>query len=360
MHLVWGSVKEILKDTTELQEMTVAIHGYEGRQVACSYPALIGKCEIGEQVLLNTTAVDLSLGTGGRHFVVAREGAEYEAPAPQGGHIMKLRYTPLQRDVLSVEDPKSDYHDVMVSARSLEGMPVVCCSLHSQMPLVAAAAKAINKNLKIVYVMTDEAALSYGFSRVAMQSREAGLVDASVSCGQAFGAEYEAVSLHSALLFAHTVLNAGVAIVAIGPGTVGTETKFGNTGIAQGEALNAVCAIKGTPITALRVSYGDLRERHRGVSHHSLTSLCDIALSRVCIPIPENMCEEIKQDIVSTLKERSLDTKHNIEYVTVPKDIDLCGIRVTTMGRDYSQDSFFFELSYAAGVYAAQCAQSAK
>ena len=54
-------------------------------------------------MVLNTTAVDLGLGTGGWHVVhwnLARE--ELDEPGP--GHIMKLRYTSLQVDAGAAEE----------------------------------------------------------------------------------------------------------------------------------------------------------------------------------------------------------------------------------------------------------------
>ncbi len=72
---------------------------------------------------------------------------------------MKLRYTPLQIDVVSVESPESPSHDVMQTADDLGGMPVVCCGLHSQVPLVAAAIKSVDPECRVVYCMTDAASL---------------------------------------------------------------------------------------------------------------------------------------------------------------------------------------------------------
>ncbi len=59
---------------------------------------LIGTVAVGDRVVVNTTAVDLGLGTGGWHFVhwnLARES--WSEPGP--GTEMKLRYTSLQVDV---------------------------------------------------------------------------------------------------------------------------------------------------------------------------------------------------------------------------------------------------------------------
>ncbi len=188
---------------------------------------------------------------------------------------MKVRYTPLQVDVLSVEEQGSPHHAVMKEARTLSGMPVACCGLHSHVPLVAAAVKEADPNLKVAYCMTDFASLPLALSDMVRAARGAGLIDETISCGQAFGGGLEAVNLHSGLLAARHVVRADVAIVAIGPGVVGTATPFGHGGIAQGEAINAVASLGGMPVAVLRISFADERPRHQGVSHHTLTALSD-------------------------------------------------------------------------------------
>jgi hypothetical protein len=68
---------------------------------------LVGSVAVGDQVVLNTTAVELGLGTGGWHFVhwnLARD--EWSQPGP--GHIMKLRYTSLQTDTGAAEESHPD------------------------------------------------------------------------------------------------------------------------------------------------------------------------------------------------------------------------------------------------------------
>ena len=68
---------------------------------------LTGPVAVGDGVVLNTTAVDLGLGTGGWHVVhwnLARD--EFDEPGP--GHIMKLRYTSLQVDTGAAEEHDPD------------------------------------------------------------------------------------------------------------------------------------------------------------------------------------------------------------------------------------------------------------
>ena len=299
MRLVWASVRSVVWADSTLEELEVVMDGDDGVSTAVNYPKLAGVCSEGDRVLLNTTAVALVLGTGGKHFVVARlgEGRGVALDVESGGHIMKLRYSPLQTDVVSVESPESPFHDVMLTAEDLAGAPVVCCGLHSQVPLVAAAIKQVLPEGRVAYCMTDGAALALPLSDVIRQSVAEGLIDATIACGQAFGGDYEAVNLHSGLLAARHVCDADVAIAAIGPGVVGTATPFGHGGVAQGETVNAVAALGGSAIVALRVSFADSRERHRVVSHHTLSALTRIALAPalVAVPaLPEQQAEQVE------------------------------------------------------------------
>jgi len=359
MRLVWATVEVIRSGSATIQQLGVLVDDGTAAQ-AVNYPALAGECSAGDRVLLNTTAVELALGTGGSHFVVARAGdaAGVALDAPSGGHVMKLRYTPLQVDVVSVESPESVHHAAMSAADSLDGTPVVCCGLHSQVPLVAAAVKTADPSLRVVYCMTDQAALAMPLSGVVRESAAAGLLDATISCGQAFGGCYEAVNVHSGLLAAKLVATADVIVVAIGPGVVGTATPFGHGGVAQGEALNAVAAVGGTPITCLRVSFADERERHRGVSHHTLTALRRVALAPSLVALPRLPVKNLHA-ILSDLEESGVWRIHRRadSSVDTGAKVDMRGVRVTTMGRGPSDDPAFFSAAFAAGDIAFQVAR---
>ncbi|MDR2492100.1 MAG: DUF3866 family protein [Coriobacteriales bacterium] len=310
-----------------------------------------------DRVLLNMTALDLGLGTGGIAFVVP-QGAFGEKADRSDGHLMKLRYTPLQREVCAVEEPASPHHRVMREARSLAGMPVVCCGLHSQVPLVAAAVKHRMPDAHVTYCMTDEAALMLAFSELAERAVCSGLVDATVTCGQALGGVLEAVTLHSGLLAAHHVLASDVCIVGIGPGLAGSETAFGHGGIAQGEALNAVGTLQGAPVAALRVSFADGRARHLGISHHCLTALRDVCLTKAVIALPADVPPTQKAMLTAALREAGLYDKHRVLEVAVARErIDLWGLTVTTMGRTQEDDPAFFDAAFAAGLAAAELAK---
>ncbi|MRR12391.1 DUF3866 family protein [bacterium] len=327
------------------------LDGAEAPARAVAFSALGSICAPGDRVLCNTTAVDLALGTGGEHFVVAKagDGESFNDPVP--GHIMKLRYTPLQRDFTVIEEPAGGHHEAMAEARSLEGLPVVCCGLHSQMAVVAAAIKQRAPRLNVAYIMTDEAALPLAVSRLVPALLGAGLLDSTITCGQAFGGQYEAVNLYSALLAARHVLAADVALVSIGPGIPGTATPFGHSGVAQGQAINAVGALGGVPVAALRVSFADKRPRHVPVSHQTLTALGVVALARALVAVPV-LRQEQDDVLVDTLEQAGLWTRHERrrQIVELP---EMRGVEVRSMGRSAEDDPAFFLAAAAAGVVAA-------
>lgn len=351
MRLVWGTVVRVVEEAEGVQRLEVSLAG-SAPLVAVAYPTLLGRCASGETVLLNTTAVDLDLGTGGEHFVVSRAGTGVAFEDVSGGHIMKLRYTPLQRDVVAVEEPASGSHARMAEARSLEGMPVVCCGLHSQVPLVAAAVRDRHPEVRVAYVMTDAAALPIAVSRLVPRLLAAGLLDVTVTVGQAFGGMLEAVNVYSGLLAARHVAEADVAIVSIGPGIPGTATPFGHGGVAQGEALNAATALGGTAVAALRVSFADARPRHVPVSHQTLTALVDVAARPVEVAVP--VLGQPRDDAIDhALSEAGVWRLHHACRVRANLP-DLRGVDVSTMGRGYADDPAFFLAAAAAGLVAAE------
>ncbi len=244
-------------------ELEVSVGSEQLRALA--YPDLTGRPRPGDRVLLNTSALHLGLGTGGYALVVALP--DRLPPDPDGpGHLMKARYTPLQTCVLGADEQGSPHHQVLAEADDLAGMPVVVADLHSALPAVLAAFHAERQPpagpatlVRVVYVMQDGGALQAGFSRTAAALREIGWLAATVTVGQAFGGDLEAVTLHTGLLAARHVLGAELAVVAQGPGNLGTGTRWGFSGVSCGEAVNAAAVLGGRPVAALRVSEADPR-----------------------------------------------------------------------------------------------------
>lgn len=358
MRIVWAHVLSVEETPTGLQSL-ICLHADGTERPASNYPILTGSVSVGERVAVNATALDLGLGTGGQDFVIARDVPDdvpmIDDPAPHGGHIMKLRYTPLQRDVLCLEDPSSPHHDALESATSLEGTPVICCGLHSQVIAVAAAARMRAPQAEIVYVMTDGASLMASLSRVLAAAKEAGSIDTTITVGQAIGGDYEAVNLHSGLLAAKHVAGADIIITGIGPGVVGSDTALGHGGVLQGEAVNAVAALRGTPIAPMRIGFADDRERHVGVSHHTIAALGRIALATALVPVPSGLEESQYERIEAQLLEADIFSFHRRVDVEVPF-VDMHGVDLKTMGRGMDVEPAFFRAAFAAGVLAADLA----
>jgi hypothetical protein len=206
--------------------------------------------------------------------------------------------------------------------------------------------------------MTDQAALPAAFSRLVPQLKAAGLLDGTVTCGQAFGGDLEAVSIWSGLLAAREVLDADVIVVADGPGSLGTDTRWGAGALASGHVLNATENLRGRPVAALRVSFADRRERHRGVSHHSLTILREVAMVEANVAVPALEAPE-RQQVWADLRDAGLETRHRlVEVLGRPAvtALEEHGIRVTSMGRGFEEDPVFFLSAGGAGILAGRMA----
>lgn len=324
---------------------------------ALAYPALVGTAQPGDRVLLNTTALSLGLGTGGHALVVALPD-RLPPDVPDGpGHLVKARYTPLQATVLGVDEQDSPHHATIAEATGIDAMPVVVADLHSALPAVLAGIRADCPDLRVAYVLTDGGALPMWYSRTVDALR--GQLCGTVSTGQSFGGDLEAVTVHTGLLAARHVLRADVAVVAQGPGNLGTGTPWGFSGVAAGEFVNAVAALGGRAIGALRISDADPRERHRGVSHHSMTAFAQVALASADLVVPDGLGPDLAALVEESVA--TLQVRHRI--VRVGTDGLLDALRaspaeLSTMGRSLGQDSAYFLAAAAAGRHAAALASN--
>ncbi|GAB6902939.1 DUF3866 family protein [Kineosporia succinea] len=285
--ILWreGRVTSERREWDGAVEYEVELEGQTRRALA--YPALVGRPSVGQRVLLNVTALQRGLGTGGYALVVAILDTLPADPPAGPGHLVKARYTPLQAMVLGVDEQESQHHAVLEDADDLRGLPVVVADLHSALPAIVAGLRQAAPRARVAYVMTDGGALPAWFSRTVAGLRHAGWLDTCITVGQAFGGDLEAVSVHSGLLAARHVAQVDVAIVSQGPGNLGTGTRWGFSGVQAGEVVNAAATLNGRPIASLRVSGADARERHRGVSHHSLTAYGRVALAPADVVVPD-------------------------------------------------------------------------
>ena len=330
-------VVDIDQDAQEIRARDDA--GAERR--ALNYLALCPALKTGDAVTLNTTATGLRLGTGGVDFVVASHSADAAVLKPGPGHIVKARYLPCQVAVEALEERPEH---APVWQRGLERIPVLAAQLHSQVVPAAYGVRS-QRDARIAYIMTDAAALPLAFSNTIREAKRRGLIQATLTCGQAFGGDYECVTLYSALLAARHIAGCDIAIVCQGPGNAGTGTRYGFSGIEQAGILDAAERLGGLPVAVARMSSGDPRERHQGISHHTRTALA-LTYARCIVAAPRGV------DAAAAIPDR-----HEIRFCDgTPDTLDrmaVDGWNITTMGRGALADRLFFEAALAAGMIAA-------
>jgi hypothetical protein len=295
---------------------------------ACiSYPRTTGAVELGDEVLVNVQAAELGLGSGGFHVLYANLTRGLGLDPDPGAHVMTLPYSPVQRAVRFVEEEGE-------LAETLGGMPVVCCSLHSQ---VAPAAAGVGEGVRVAYVQLPGGALPVALSDSLRVLKERGLIEVAVAADACFDGDAQAVSVASALAWV-AAERFDVAVCGVGPGIVGTGSSLGHGGVAAAEAANVVSALSGSPVLAVRVSQGDPRERHRGVSHHT-RAVVGLVLGDVAVAWPAGL------EAPSWLSTR--------REVDVTGWQDACeGLILDHMGRGPDEDPWFFASAFAAGKLA--------
>ena len=340
-----------------------------GLQVrAVAYEALTGVPVAGERVRLEVSALDRALGTGGHAMVSARLDV-LPADPPREGHLVKARYMPDQVMVTGVDEQGTTHHGLLsqpIGDLDLEGMPVVVADLHSSLPAVLAGLRSPDgaRQPRVVYIMTDGGALPLAYSRLVAALSEAGWLAGTVTAGQAWGGDIEAVSIHNALLAARHVLHADAAIVIQGPGNLGTETPWGFSGVACGDAVNAIATLGGRPVACLRVSQADARPRHLGISHHSMTAYGRVALAGadVVVPLLEGVLgAQVRREAEILCEPRPGAAQHRLVEVPVDGLMELLraaeaetGVKLSTMRRGLDEDTAAFIAAAAAGRHVRQ------
>jgi hypothetical protein len=293
-----------------------------------AYPRLTGAVALGDDVIVNTQASELQLGSGGFDVLHVNLTRGLDLPADPDAHVMKLPYTPIQLAVRHAEEDDEP-------ATSLAGLPVVCCLLHSQ---VAAVCAGIGREARIAYVQVAGGALPVSLSDALRALCEQGYIEHAVAVGACFDGDIACVSTASAFLWSEAQ-HVDAVICAIGPGIVGTSSGFGHGATAAAEAANVATALAGVPVIAVRASQGDSRERHAGVSHHTLAVL-DLCLGDVVLPWP------LGYEAPTELERQ--------EQIDVNGWEQACaGLPLSHMGRGPEDDPVFFAAAFAAGRAAA-------
>jgi hypothetical protein len=318
--LRWGTISAVGERLDGLVRLEV-----DGRSCV-AYPRLSGEVEVGDVVLVNTQAAELDLGSGGFDVLYANLTRGLGLPATERAHVMTLPYTPGQLAGRFVEEETE-------GVERLAGLPVVCTGLHSQLAPVCAALTG-RRN---VYVQLGGGALPVSLSDTVRTLKARKLVETSIAVSPCIDGDLQCVSAASALVHA-AARGAEVVVCGIGPGIVGTGSRFGHGGLAVADAANIASALGGSPVVAPRVSFGDERERHRGVSHHTRSALA-LCLGEVRVAWPRGLA---RPDGIE------------VDEVDVTGWEDACvSLPLSHMGRGPRDDPWFFAAAFAAGRLAA-------
>lgn len=316
------------------------------RRRAWADTVLLGEMREGDEVVVNTAALDLSLGSGGFDVVHVNLTRGLEGGLEGDAHVMKLNYTSLQHPVEPVERPAVG---VMSAMRAeVPPTPVLVLPLHGHLAPAAWAAAQAAPGLRVGYVQTAGGALPGSFSRDVQQLRERELLCGHITTAPAYGGEQEALSTVGAIDAAASELGWDAILVGPGPGIIGSDAAYGHGGMAALDSAHAALSLGLPTLLSPRLSSSDPRDRHRGLSHHTRTVL-QLLLAPVDVVILAG-----EPEIATAL--RAFD--HRVEVA--PVDLDgyvAAGLPCTTMGRPLEEDPLFFKAALAAGTYLGRVAR---
>ncbi|MFK3937834.1 DUF3866 family protein [Alkalihalobacillus sp. NPDC078783] len=318
------------------------------RTADTSYPAILYKrffpsVSIGTKIVINQTATALKLGTGGYDFV-KHVMASNNQFTNSDKHIMKLRYTPLQHIGNSVEEIK-EHQALFENHLSLQNKKIILAELHSMVPIIYDVANVLDPTASCCFIFDDSASLTIEISSHIRRLQKKSTVH-SITVGQCIGGEYDAVSVASALQFAHGYLKADLIIISVGPGVVGTGTKYGHTAMDLANWANTVGSLGGCPVWIPRLSFADSRDRHYGLSHHTITPLFEFTYCPCVLVFPPLQTDQKK--VVESQLSSVCRVDHHIIYSSILSNEGsirrvLATGKVKTMGRGYNDDPVFFE-----------------
>jgi hypothetical protein len=316
------------------EPLTVEVDGE--RRAAWADEALLGEMRKGDELVVNVAALDLGLGSGGFDVVHANLTRGLDVSGARGEHVMKLNYTSLQHPIEPVERPAGE-------PGAGCSIPVLVLPLHGHLAPAAWSAAQASPGLRVGYVQTAGGALPGALSRDVAQLRERGLLCDHVTAAPAYGGEREAMSVAGALDAAADSLDWDAALVGPGPGIIGSETRLGHGGMVALENAHAALALGLPTFLSPRLSEADPRERHRGVSHHTLTVM-ELLLSGVEVPVPAGHPE-----VATQLAGAAGDRHKLLEAQPDPAGYAASGLPARVMGRGIEEDELFFSAPLAAG-----------
>jgi hypothetical protein len=308
------------------------------RRPAWADEVLLGEMREGDEVVVNAAALDLRLGSGGFDVVHVNLTRGLGGGVEGDAHVMKLNYTSLQHPVEPVEGSADGER---------RQIPVAVLPLHGHLAPATWAAAQARPGIRVGFVQTAGGALPGSLSRDVADLRERGLLCGHITAAPSYGGEHEALSTVGALDAAANALGWDAVLVGPGPGIIGSDTEFGHGGMSALDNAHASLSLGLPTILSPRLSSGDPRERHRGLSHHTTTVL-ELLLAPVTVALPESASHLLATG------------RHAVKPVRVDLDgYGSSGLPTSTMGRTLADDPLFFEAPLAAGSLVASPAGGA-
>jgi hypothetical protein len=344
-----GRVVSVEAESSRVSRFVVETEPAHSPRPAIGYPGLTGPVEPGDEVVVNVEARDLGLGSGGFDLLYVNLTRGVSGEGERDAHVMKLNYTPAQHSVRPLEEGLEQVERI--------AMPVAVLALHGQLPCAAFAVSRRAPGRRVGYVQTVGGALPGWLSDTAADLLEQGVIADHVTVGAAFGGAGEAITLEGALHAGMRRLGWEAALIGPGPGILGSASALGHGGLVALHSAHSALALGADVILAPRLSSGDERERHRGLSHHSRVVL-ELLLREVKVAVPDGVSRESRADL-----ERALGAGAGHEAVPVAVDDMIepyreSGLPTTTMGRSLDQDEDFFRAGLAAGAALAQALEA--
>ncbi len=342
------------------------------RREAIADVGLVGRTEVGDEVIVNVQALDLGLGSGGFDVVHVNLTRGLDgASSPAAPHVMKLNYTSLQHAVAPVEHGEGGSLVLPVER------PVAVLALHGQLAGVAWAFAQAAPGAKLGYVQTEGGALPGGHSQTVRMLRERGLLAGHLTAGAAFGGDAEAITTAGALHHGLRMLGWDAAVCGPGPGIVGSSSPLGHGGMSALDSAHVSLALECPTLLVARMSSGDERKRHRGISHHTLTVL-DLLLEPVTVALPAGMRSPVGSDLragLSAVFGGAMPNRPTGDRPALGVDVErparlarhdwrrakvdlpayaASGLPADTMGRGVTGDPLFFGAALAGGSVLAE------
>jgi hypothetical protein len=353
LSLEYGRVISIIYENSDIQIIEVVINSIEK---AINYIDETGPVKKGDEVILNTAAVRLNLGTGGYHFVYFNRSAKLPLCELNriDGHIIKMKYTLQQQRYKTIEE-NPEYCGFFDDGIKFKNRPVLIESLHSMLFPSICGIKQKKPDARITVIYTYGGSMNAGFSNNIKALKELNLIDDVITSGECYGGDYESINVYTSLIFSFNVLNSDAAVICCGPGVAGTSTYYGFSTLDM--ILPAYISNLSGCRTILipRISFMDNRKRHYGLSMQTIAIL-DSLNFKVTVPVLNSDNNKI---IIDVINKYNLNNRHNFVFI----DDDISYIRaeyekyMNMMDKCYKDDSYYFNNCAASGYFAINQAQ---